>query len=324
MEIEDVFNIYRSDLYEVERWMVESLSSEVRLIAEVGGHIIGGGGKRIRPLLVLSVAAACGGKDDGRYPLAAVVEFIHTASLLHDDVIDNAQTRRGRPSANNIWGNQASILVGDYLYARSFDLMTKYGNERVIQCLAQATTAMAEGEVFQLTKVGDVGITEEDYLKIITGKTAVLIAASCEIGAIIGGADDAAIKLFSRFGHAIGLAFQIVDDTLDYVAEEGKLGKSIGKDLDEGKITLPLIRALHSGEKMERERVREIIGKPARDESDFRWIKDFIMRHDGIGYALKRARDFAREGKESLASLSPSEALFVLHTLADYIVSRGK
>lgn len=324
MEIADVLHMYQSDLQEVERWMTESLASEVRLISEIGGHIIGGGGKRIRPLLLICVAAACGGKGDGRYPLAAVVEFIHTASLLHDDVIDNAQTRRGRISANNLWGNQASILVGDYLYARSFDLMTRYGNERIIKCLAQATTAMAEGEVFQLTKVGDIGITEKDYLKIIEGKTAVLIAAACEIGAIIGEADEDSVKLFSRFGHAIGMAFQIVDDALDYAAEENNLGKSIGKDLDEGKITLPLIRTLSLISLQERERVREIIAKPTRDERDFLWIKDLIDRYDGIGYAIQRAKDFTKEGKESLKLISPSREVQALQTLADYITSRGK
>ncbi|MCX7982919.1 MAG: polyprenyl synthetase family protein [Syntrophales bacterium] len=320
----DVINLYQQELQEVERWMTESISSEVRLISEVGGHIIGGGGKRIRPLLLLSVASACGGKGDGRYPLAAVVEFIHTASLLHDDVIDNAQTRRGRRSANNIWGNQASILVGDYLYARSFDLMTKYGNERVIRCLAQATTAMAEGEVFQLTKVGDVDITEEDYLRIIEGKTAVLIAAACEIGAIIGGADDDQVRLFSHYGHTVGMAFQIVDDALDYIAEVGQLGKSIGKDLDEGKITLPLIHALSLGTPGEKERVKAILHRSERYEGDFLWIKDFIDHYDGIGYAMKRARDFVHEGKKSLSFLPSSEDVWALYTLADYIITREK
>ncbi|HOJ52190.1 MAG TPA: polyprenyl synthetase family protein [Syntrophales bacterium] len=323
MGIEDVLNMYRSDLLEVERWMLANLTSEVKLIAEVGGHIIGGGGKRIRPLMLLSVAAACGGGQEARYPLAAVIEFIHTASLLHDDVIDNAETRRGRVSANHIWGNQASILVGDYLYARSFDLMTQYGNQRVIKCLARATTAMAEGEVFQLTKVGDIGISEADYLKIIEGKTAVLISAACEIGAIIGGAGEEEINRFARFGYATGMAFQIVDDALDYTAKEENLGKSLGKDLAEGKITLPLICALSRGTGDEKERVKEIIRKSTRDESDFRWIKGFIDNHEGIAYAMKRARDFIEEAKQNLPPLSPSPAVSALYLLADYIVLRG-
>jgi len=322
MKINDVFSMFHQDLLMVEHWMKKALSSDVRLIGEVSSHIIGGGGKRLRPLLLLAVSAACGKEIDGRYPLAAVIEFIHTASLLHDDVIDQATTRRGKVAANNIWGNEASVLVGDYLYARSFDLMTRYGNKRVITCLAKATTAMAEGEVFQLMKVGDLNITEEDYLKIIEGKTAVLISAACEIGAIISGADDRTIASFARYGHRVGLAFQMIDDALDYMAEEGTLGKTIGKDLKEGKITLPLIHALGLGHERDRQKVREILQHSIKEEIDFRWIKDFIDRHKGISYTLDRAHSLSEEGKASLKDLPPSPALKALHTLADYVVFR--
>lgn len=322
MKIEDVFALFQDELREVARWMEQALSSEAGLIPEIGHHIIGGGGKRLRPLLLISSAAACGGKKESRYPLAAVMEFIHTASLLHDDVVDGAETRRGRISANNIWGNAASVLVGDYLYARSFDLMSRYGDIRVIRVLARATTDMAEGEVLQLMKLGDIHITQDDYLKIIERKTAVLISAACEIGAILGEGTDGNIDRLARFGRYIGMAFQIVDDALDYVADDGGFGKAIGKDLDEGKLTLPLIRALAMGSEAERAQVAEIVRKPAREERDFRWIKMLIDRYDGIGYAMARAEELVSEGKKTLESLAPSPSRQALGAIADYVVTR--
>jgi len=264
MTIDDVFALFQEDMKVVAQWMEQALASEAGLIPEIGHHIIGGGGKRLRPLLLIATAAACGAQTTNRYPLAAVMEFIHTASLLHDDIVDGAQTRRGRVSANNIWGNAASVLVGDYLYARSFDLMSRYGNLSIIRVLSRATTAMAEGEVLQLMKLGDVTITEEDYVNIVERKTAVLIAAACEIGALLGEASDHEVRAVAQFGRHVGIAFQMVDDTLDYVAEGGAFGKAIGKDLDEGKITIPLIRAMAASSDEERAQIEEILKNPSR------------------------------------------------------------
>jgi len=244
VQIQDVFSYYGDELRRVEECMERHLRSEVNLIPEIIYHLLGSGGKRFRPLLLLATSALCGYKGERHYSLSAVVEFIHTATLLHDDVIDHAQIRRGKVSANNIWGNAASVLVGDFLYSKSFKLMTEDGNIAVLKLLSTTTNTMSEGEVFQLVKAGDINLTEKEYLFIIEKKTSTLISAACAVGGILGNASDAKIEALTRFGMRLGSAFQITDDTLDYTANEGEFGKAIGKDLEEGKITLPLIRTL--------------------------------------------------------------------------------
>ncbi len=264
MQIQDVFSVYKKDLQEVEQYLNKYITSDVKLIPEVSHHLIGSGGKRFRPLLLLICAGLCGYKGNNRFPMAAVMEFIHTATLLHDDVIDQAIIRRGKTSANNIWGNAASVLVGDFLYSKSFTLMTEIGNIAILKLMSEVTNVMSEGEVFQLMKCGDVKMTEEEYLTIIEKKTAVLISAACACGAILGSASEEQISALTQFGRNIGMAFQITDDTLDYMAKEKEFGKSIGKDLEEGKITLPLIYALKQCTAKERKIIKElIVGKKA-------------------------------------------------------------
>lgn len=322
MKINDVFDIFREDLERVEGWMGKALQSEVDLIPRIGGHLIGSGGKRFRPLLLLSTAALYGYSGERRYPLAAVIEFIHTATLLHDDVIDHAQTRRGKVSANNVWGNAASVLVGDYLYSKAFKLMTEHGNLAVIKILAEATNVMAEGEVFQLVKCGDVTLSERDYLKIIEQKTSYLIAAACAIGAILGGAPQWQVKALSRFGRALGSAFQIIDDTLDYVAKEETFGKAIGKDLDEGKLTLPLIRTLSLCEKDERAEVITILKNTERDDRSVTRILNLIESYGGISYAMDRAEAYIADGQGILAAFPDSPGRNALLAIADFVISR--
>jgi octaprenyl-diphosphate synthase len=322
MQIQDVFRHYGDDLKRVEEHMEMYLRSEVHLIPEVIHYIIGSGGKRFRPLLLLASSSLCGYKGEKRYPLSAVIEFIHTATLLHDDVIDAAETRRGKTSANNVWGNAASVLVGDFLYSKSFKLMTDHGNLAIIKLLSETTNTMSEGEVFQLVKRGDINIAEKEYLSIIEKKTAILISAACATGGILGAAPESRVEALTRFGMRLGSAFQITDDTLDYVAEEAELGKAIGKDLEEGKMTLPLIRTLKKCNPEERSLIKRVIENRERTGQDMADVMSLIHRYDGINYSLNKAKAYIDEGKGFLESFEASEAKDALLAISDYIVER--
>lgn len=320
MQIQDVFRYYGNDLKRVEENMEMYLRSEVRLIPEIIHHLIGSGGKRFRPLLLLAASELCGYRGERRYPLSTIIEFIHTATLLHDDVIDHAETRRGKTSANQVWGNAASVLVGDYLYSKSFRLMTDDGNLAILKLISTTTNTMSEGEVFQLMKTGDTSITEKEYLSIVEKKTSILISAACAIGGILGNAADSQIEALTRFGMRLGNAFQITDDTLDYVAKEEEFGKAIGQDLKEGKLTLPLIRTMKKCTPEERLFIRKSIEE--KDEDAYAGIMTLIHRYDGIPYALSKARACIDEAKGFLTSFSDSEAKTALYTIADYIIER--
>jgi octaprenyl-diphosphate synthase len=320
MQIQDVFRYYGNDLKRVEENMEMHLRSEVRLIPEIIHHLIGSGGKRFRPLLLLASAELCGYRGERRYPLSAIIEYIHTATLLHDDVIDHAETRRGKASANHVWGNAASVLVGDYLYSKSFRLMTDDGNLAILKLISTTTNTMSEGEVFQLMKMGDISITEKEYLSIVEKKTSILISAACAIGGILGNAADSQIEALTRFGMRLGNAFQITDDTLDYVAKEEEFGKAIGQDLKEGKMTLPLIRTMKKCTPEERLFVRK--GIEEKDELAYAGIMTLIHRYDGISYALAKARACIDEAKGFLTCFNDSDAKTALCTVADYIIER--
>jgi octaprenyl-diphosphate synthase len=320
MQIQDVFHYFGNDLKRVEEHMETYLRSEVRLIPEIIHHLIGSGGKRFRPLLLLATAELCGYAGDRRYPMSAVIEFIHNATLLHDDVIDHAETRRGKTSANRVWGNAASVLVGDFLYSKSFRLMTDDGSLAIIKLISTTTNTMSEGEIFQLTKTGDVKITEKEYLSIAEKKTSILISAACAIGGILGDSSDSQIEALTRFGMRLGTAFQITDDTLDYVAKEEEFGKAIGQDLKEGKLTLPLIRTMKKCTPQERSFIRR--GIEAKDEAATAGIMALIHHYDGIPYALAKAKTCIDEAKGFLTSFPDSEAKTALETIADYIIER--
>jgi octaprenyl-diphosphate synthase len=322
MHIQDVFNRYQADLQKVEGYMAAALRSDVSLIPQVSRHLIGSGGKRFRPLLLMTAAALCGYEGERRHPLAAVIEFIHTATLLHDDVIDNADMRRGRTAANHVWGNAASVLVGDFLYSEAFRLMAAYGNLEIIKVLAKATNLMAEGEVFQLVKRGDPEISEKEYLTIIEKKTSHLISAACTVGALLAGAPEEKVAALGRFGLNLGFAFQIVDDALDYTAEEEEFGKAIGKDLTEGKLTLPLIRTLSRCSEEERRCIRAVVADPARNETSLPAVFETIRRDDGLDYTMNMAHAYIEDGKKELAIFADQEPLRELLTLADYVTGR--
>src|SRR5512138_2108433 len=256
-----VLALIGEELKGVEEQFKKDLASDVPLIRKVGEYVLSSGGKRIRPALLLLAAKLCGYTGSRHIPLASVVEFIHTATLLHDDVVDEANIRRGIPSANTLWGNSASVLVGDFLFSKSFSLMVADGDLNVLRVLSAATTRIAEGEVLQLVCTSDLEITEERYIEVVVCKTAVLLAAACQAGAIIGGATAEQEAALAAFGMDLGIAFQLMDDTLDYVADEKEFGKSIGHDLEEGKITLPLIETLKRCSAAEREIVGCIVEK---------------------------------------------------------------
>ena len=322
MQIADVFSAYRDEMKQVEVHLDRYITSEVKLIPEVAHHLIDSGGKRFRPLLHLICAPLCGYTGEARFPLAASIEFIHTASLLHDDVIDEAVIRRGKTSANNVWGNAASVLVGDFLYSKAFSLLADIGDITLVQLMSKMTNIMSEGEVFQLMKCGDVNLTEAEYFSIVEKKTAVLISAACESGAVLGGASKTLAQALEQYGYKIGMAFQITDDTLDYLAKEEDFGKSIGKDLEEGKMTLPLIYTLAQCSRTGREMIRTAIEKKDFSPEAISGIFALIQKSGGIDYSLQHAKRFVTEAKDGLSVFPASPEKDHLLAVADYILSR--
>ncbi len=321
--LQDILREYRSDMERMETRILESLGTDVPLIRQVSKYILGAGGKRFRPLLHLLSARICGYRGhDAEYVIGSVVEFIHTASLLHDDVIDEAKVRRGRSSANSIWGNQASILVGDYLYSKALFHGVRLRDQRVMDVLSETTTAMSEGEVLQLAQVQNPDVTEADYLRIVECKTGVLITAACRLGAVISKAPLSQEDALAAYGRKLGLAFQITDDTLDYAADQQKFGKAPGKDLDEGKVTLPLIHLLRSAGSAEREAVRAILAAGTVTAEDLAYTVRLMEQHGSVGTALQFARSLAGEAKAALAVFPDSPHRQALAALADYVVQR--
>ncbi|MDD2672642.1 MAG: polyprenyl synthetase family protein [Syntrophales bacterium] len=324
MQIQDIFRKYEPELKKVELSITRNFISDIELIPEISGYLVRSGGKRIRPLLLLICSDLCSYRGQRKYELAAVLEYIHTASLLHDDVVDSARTRRGLTSANRVWGNSASVLVGDFLYSKAFKMISQDGNLPVVQLISAVTNVMAEGEVFQLVKSGDIGMTEEDYYALIRKKTAILISAACSLGAVLANAGQAKMHALSEFGLKVGTAFQMTDDTLDYAGSEKEFGKAIGTDLREGKITLPLIRALETCTKPERERIGQILRKRSSGKADMAEVAEIIRRRNGIGYALDRARAMILEAKNLLNVFEDSEPKEALLTFSDFILTRQK
>jgi octaprenyl-diphosphate synthase len=323
MQIQDVFSAYKDDLQQVERRINDNVTSEIKLIPEVAHHLIGSGGKRFRPLLLLICARLCGYRGKSRFPMATVMEFIHTATLLHDDVIDQASIRRGKTSANQIYGNAISILVGDFLCFKSYTLMTGIGSLDILKLISEMGDTMSEGEVFQLSKCGDITLTEEEYFSIIEKKTAVLISASCAAGAILGSAPRGKIDALAQFGRNAGMAFQITDDILDYMAKGEEFGKSIGKDLEEGKITLPLIFALKQSTEEEKNKIKEIINRKKGSQKAAREIMKLIKKYNGIDASLHCAAGYISEAKSQLSIFSDCPEKDHLNAVAEYILSRN-
>lgn len=310
-----------ADMAGIDALIRHRLASDVVLINQVAEHIISAGGKRLRPMLVALAGRACGGHGAEHHQLAAIIEFIHTSTLLHDDVIDESDLRRGRSTANAIWGNAASVLVGDFLYSRSFQLMVELDRMEVMRILADATNRIAEGEVLQLLHVRNPDVDEAAYLQVIERKTAVLFAAGTRLGALASGADEAVQQRLHDYGLQLGYAFQIADDMLDYSAEGAALGKNLGDDLAEGKATLPLIHAMAHADAPVRERLRAIV--EAGDAGAMDEVMAAIHACGSLEYSHRRAVEYAEAAEAALDGLPESEAVAALRGLARYAVERG-
>ena len=310
-----------ADMARVDALIRAELRSDVALINQIGEHIIGAGGKRLRPLLVVLCARTGTAGDDHRgAALAAIVEFIHTATLLHDDVVDESGLRRGRQTANALWGNAASVLVGDFLYSRSFQMMVGLDRMTVMRVLADTTNAIAEGEVLQLLHMGDPDLSEARYFDVIRRKTAILFAAACRLGGLAAGLDEAQQDALHRYGMALGIAFQIADDVLDYIGDAARIGKHLGDDLAEGKPTLPLIVAQRRGSPQQVEVIRAAI--QGGDREALPAVIAAIRETDALDESIERAREHVREAQRELAALPASTHRDALHDLADYAVMR--
>ena len=320
--MDSIIDLIGNELAQVEDEFKKNLKSEVPLIPKIGEHLLLSGGKRFRPTVLLLSAKLCGYKGKRQIQVASIIEFIHTATLLHDDVVDDAELRRGNASANSIWGSEASVLVGDFLLSKSFFLMVDDGDLKILNTIARATTQMAEGEIQELMRTSDPSITEEEYLSIVINKTASLISATCQIGAILGGVDGIKEQALANFGMNLGIAFQFMDDSLDYTSTEKRFGKEIGIDLQGGKITLPLIHTLRSCSPSEREDVVEIVLSESSDERGFLNVVDLINRYGGIKYTLQQARGYVAKAKGSLDCFRPSREKKALLAMANYVVER--
>lgn len=323
MDLQEVFGLYRPELNIVEERLKDLFRSKVYQIPHIGNYLIEGGGKRIRPLLLILSAEMAGYSGDSHLTLASIIESIHTASLLHDDVIDGAEIRRGKSPAHSMWGNQVVILVGDFLYSNALRLSVMYKSQEIMETLSEATTKMTEGEILQLIKTGDPDITEEEYLDIISSKTGALISAACRIGAILGSMPEDKKNALAHFGMKTGIAFQMADDILDYTADESELGKRLGKDLKEGKITLPLIYLLQTASDIEMEEVKNII-KSSFTKRSLKKILKLLKKYNAIELSLHKAKDIIADAKKELAFFSDSPAKEALFTVADYSLLRGK
>ncbi|MDX1351973.1 MAG: octaprenyl diphosphate synthase [Thiomicrorhabdus sp.] len=319
MTLSEIRALIQDDIQAVDQLILNRLSSDVVLINQIGHYIINSGGKRLRPLLVLLSARACGYQGTDHQLMAAVIEFIHTSTLLHDDVVDESDTRRGNKTANEVWGNAASVLVGDFLYSRSFEMMVEPGVLKIMQVMSEATNVIAEGEVLQLLNCHDADTTKERYMEVIHRKTAKLFEAATQMGPILANKPELEAA-FVAYGKHLGAAFQLIDDALDYTANEEELGKNIGDDLAEGKPTLPLIYVLENGSDSEKEIIRRAIeseGIALLDE-----VTTIIQGSGAIAYTQQIALKEAELAKQALQALSESPLKQALCSLADLAVNR--
>ncbi len=321
--LDDLAGLLKNDMKSVNALIMDNMTSEVPLIPQLAGYLIAAGGKRIRPLLTLACTRLFDEKTDRPFRLAASVEFIHTATLLHDDVVDESDQRRGRASANLVFGNQASVLVGDFLFSRAFQLMVQDGSLDVLRILSTASAVIAEGEVLQLAIQNDLETKLEQYERVIASKTARLFAAACEIGPVIAGMNKQQVQALHDYGHALGMAFQIADDVLDYQADPSALGKSIGDDFKEGKMTAPVIFALEAADASERDFWVRTFEKKDATEQDLATAQSLIRRHGADIRAQNLALEYAARARACLSALPSSQIADCLLALPDFAVKRA-
>ncbi len=322
-DVKELFASYEEEIRLVEKELLNLFHSSAFLLPAIGNYILRSGGKRIRPLFLLLSAELCGYNKYPRIILASIIEAIHTASLLHDDVVDNAEVRRGKPTAHSIWGNQIVILVGDFLYSNALRLAVQQKNQKIMEALSEATTRMTEGELLQLSKIGDPDVSEEEYYRIISAKTGALISAACRVGAILGNVPEEQERALAEFGMKIGIAFQMADDILDYMAEESELGKRLGKDLEEGKLTLPIIKLLKVCNEEEKIQIKNILNNTdSLSSEDFQLLSRLFDKYGVIKKSLDIASGIVNEAKSTLEVFNNSLAKEQLFCLADYSLYR--
>ncbi len=321
IDFDSIKQLTTAEAKAVDQLIIDELSSDVVLINQMGRYIVGSGGKRLRPMLLLLAAKALGGASNNHLLLAAVIEFIHTATLLHDDVVDDSDLRRGKESANAVWGNAASILVGDYLYSSAFEMMVRTGNMRVMEILSKTTTAIAEGEVLQLLNCNNPETTEQKYLEVIARKTAILFSAATKLAAVIAGSSAEIEQGLALYGQHLGVAFQLIDDALDYKASKDELGKNLGDDLAEGKPTLPLIYAIQNSSESEAQIIINAIKNGERNA--FNEVYAIVQSTKAIDYTEQRADEEAQKAINALTVLPDSEYKQALTLLAKFSVQRN-
>jgi len=320
--VDSLLNRVREDMDRVEEMLLSSVKSEVSILEDICGHILSSGGKRLRPLILLLSAKACGYKGNKHIPLACVIEYIHTATLLHDDVIDHAEVRRGNSSANQLWGNQSTILAGDFFFSKAFSIAVETGNLKALEVISTVSKLIAEGETFQVSKTDDPLITEDDYIYIVKNKTAILLAAAARIGGILENVPAEKEKALENYGLNIGIAFQIMDDVMDYYSNEDDFGKTIGKDFKEGSITLPFIAALNKSSPEDRKKLIEIMHNENRDDKELADVIQIIDKYQGNAYAVNRAKQHVKKAIDALGGIAEQEKKEPLIQLAEFIMER--
>lgn len=321
IDFDAIKNLTSTEAKAVDQLILIELSSDVVLINQIGHYIVGSGGKRLRPMLLLLAAKSLGYTGSNHLILAAVIEFIHTATLLHDDVVDESELRRGKESANAVWGNSVSVLVGDYLYSSAFEMMVRTNNMRVMDILSKTTTAIAEGEVLQLLNCNNPATSEQKYLDVISRKTAILFSAATKLGAVISNTTPEIEESLAAYGQHLGIAFQLIDDALDYKSTQEELGKNLGDDLAEGKPTLPLIHAIAAGSEQQAEIVRNAIKEGNRDA--FNEVYNIVKDTDAIAYTEQRADEEAGKAIAALTPLPDSDFKEAMIQLANFSVQRN-
>jgi octaprenyl-diphosphate synthase len=321
--IEPLQQLVAEDLAAVNRVIVARMQSRVALIPELAGYIVAAGGKRIRPMLTIAGAKICGYAGDRHVELAACVEFIHTATLLHDDVVDESELRRGNATAHAVWGNPASVLVGDFLFSRAFQLMVEDGSLRVLEILSGASAVIAEGEVWQLATTNNPETSEDSYLDVITAKTAALFAAACQIGSVLAARPRPEEEALESYGRNLGVAFQLVDDALDYSARQPSFGKSVGDDFREGKMTLPILLAYRRGSHEEREFWRRTLERGEQTDSDFDSACAILGRHGALRDTVERARHYGAIARDALGIFADGEPKRAMMEVVDFCIERA-
>jgi octaprenyl-diphosphate synthase len=321
--IDSLVGLVAADMERVNATILSRTGSEVTMIPEVANHLINSGGKRLRPMLTLAMAGLAGYSGDGHVKLAAAVEFMHTATLLHDDVVDESEMRRGKAAARMLWGNEASVLVGDFLLGQAFRMMVEVGNLRALEILSNAAAVIAEGEVMQLAAAKNTATTEDEYLAVIRGKTAELFAAACEVGPVLAGKSKADLAACRSYGMNLGIAFQLVDDALDYGGKAAKLGKNVGDDFREGKITLPVVLSFRRGSAPEREFWTRVLEKGEATDVDLEHAIMLMSRHQALEDTIRRAQHYGAIAKEALALFPPSAVKNALIEAVDFCIARA-